>query len=320
MKKLGVRIILIFLVVVVGVGYFKIKGTKKSVIKENRPVHPYAIESLNSHVMPSKITIEKKFFDQPFGSYLISFKSENIKEFALMNIPSGTKPETGWPVVVLNHGFVAPKYYSTTESYKHTAAYFASKGFLVLKADYRGHDKSEGTIDSLYSRNQYAVDVLNLMAAIDSIPEADVNKIFVYGHSMGGDISLMVAESSDKIKKMVVWAPAVTSYPQNLIFFTKRHGDGLDKPEAQKELATLMGVYGAESFSSFSNVNKINVPMIVQQSITDESVPYEWSQQLVEKLKESGKEVTSYSYPNDNHDIAKHWYEALDKDISFFRQ
>ena len=302
-----------------GLGYLKVMRKNKSIIQEKRVVHPYAIESLNSHVISGKITIENKFFDQPFSAYLISFVSENLKEFALMNIPSGTKPENGWPVVVLNHGFIAPKYYSTTESYKNTAAYFASKGFLVLKPDYRGHDKSEGTINSLYSRNQYAVDVLNLMAAIDSIPEANANNIFVYGHSMGGDISLMVAENNNKIKSMVLWAPAVTTYPKNMVFFTKRHGDGLNKPERQKELAGLIGIYGVESFSSFSNVDKIEIPVMIQQSINDESVPYEWGQQLTERFKSLGKEVIFYSYTNDNHDIANHWYEALNKDIEFFR-
>ena len=181
MRKKRWGIIIVF-IILVGVGYWKTNGIKKTVVKESRPVHHYAIESLNSHVISGKITVEKKYFDQPFGFYLISFTSENLKEFALMNIPTGTKPENGWPVVVLNHGFVAPKSYLTTESYKHTAAYFASKGFLVLKADYRGHDKSEGVINSLYSRNQYAVDVLNLIAAIESIPEADASNIFVYGH------------------------------------------------------------------------------------------------------------------------------------------
>ena len=308
------------ILILAGVGYFKLKGIKKPEVFKKGPIHPYAIESLNSHVFPGKITIEKKFFDSPFSSYLISFTSENIKEFGLMNVPSGSSPETGWPVVVLNHGFVAPKYYLTTESYKNTAAYFASKGFLVLKADYRGHDKSAGTMDSLYSRNQYAVDVLNMMAAINSIPEADVNKIFVWGHSMGGDISLMVAENNNKIKAMSLWAPAVTIYPQNMVFFTKRHGDGLDKPEAQKGLKKLIETYGAESFSSFSNVGKIKIPVMMQQSINDESVPYEWSQQLIEKFRQTGKEVTFYSYKNDNHDIAKHWYEALDKDVEFFRK
>lgn len=319
MKKKGIGIIFVFLILV-GVGYFKMTGNKKPVVVEKKPLHPYAIESLNSHVRPSKVTVEKKYFDQPFSSYLVSFTSENLKEFALMNIPAGTKPETGWPVVVLNHGFIAPSIYSTTESYKNTAAYLATKGFLVLKADYRGHDKSEGTIDSLYSRNQYAVDVLNLIAAINSIPEADINKIFMYGHSMGGDISLMVAENSTQIKAMALWAPAVTTYPQNLVFFTKRHGDGLDQPKAKKELAELVGIYGADSFSSFSNVDKIKIPVVVQQSINDESVPYEWGQQLVEKFKQVGKIVPFYSYPNDNHDIANHWYQALDTDVELFRK
>ena len=80
------------------------------------------------------------------------------------------------------------------------------------------------------------------------------------------------------------------------------------------------GIYGADSFSSFSNISKIKIPVVVQQSINDESVPYEWGQQLVEKFKQVGKIVPFYSYPNDNHDIANHWYQALDTDVELFRK
>lgn len=320
-KKFGLIVTVVIVLVVLFLGYKKINWKKEEVIVEIGPKHPYGIESLNSHVINGIVTVEKKYFDQEsFSSYRISFYSDLLKEYGLMNIPSGTKPENGWPVIVLNHGFVAPKSYSTTESYKNTAAYLASKGFLVLKADYRSHDDSEGAIDSLYSRNEYAVDVLNLIAAIKSIPEANTNRIYLYGHSMGGDISLMVAENTDRVKKMVLWAPAVTTYPQNLVFFTRRHGDKLDKPEAQKEFTSLIGIYGAESFSSFSNLDKIKIPVLIQHGMTDESVPYLWGKQLAEKIQSLGKNVTFISYENDNHDLAKHWYEALNKDIEFFNQ
>lgn len=264
-----------------------------------------------------KIKIEKEITGQTgFRSYTVSYLSEEQKQYCLMHIPKGIAPAGGWPVVIVNHGYINPRQFSTIDSYKNTSAYFANSGFLVLKPDYRGHDKSEGVPTQLVARNQYAVDVLNLVEAVKSIPEANSNFIFLYGHSLGGDVVLQVAEVSARIRGVSLWAPAVTSYPLSLSYFGKNHNADSDlNIISARELTTKYG----KQLSSLDNINMITAPVIIHHSITDESVPFGWGKQLNDALIRSGKKSTLYSYQRDNHNIAGHWAEALNRDVEFFR-
>lgn len=313
-------IIIPFFFIVITIVFY-LYTQKNSSNNTDLPLHPYAISSLSNHVSANgKIGIEKKISSSKFfDSFLVSYYSEGNKIYALMNLPVSQKPESGWPVIIVNHGYIDPKIYSTITSYQNISAFYANQGFLVLKPDYRGNASSTGEIDTLFSRSQYAIDVLNLINAISSLPSANPQKIFIYGHSMGGDISLMVAENTDKIKGMSLWAPAVTTFPENMLYFSRRHNDNLRAAQSQSIVDELLRQFEPGIFSSFSNIDKINIPIIVQQSTTDESVPYSWGEALVTKLKENNKSVTFYSYQGDNHDIAKNFFTALSHDIRFFK-
>ena len=283
--------------------------------------HPYAITSLMTKVDPNtKIT---KTLTLPgttrYTSYVVSYPSDSLTLYSLLHIPKGQMPLGGWPVVIVNHGYIPPTVYSTVSSYKNTSAFYANSGFLVLKPDYRGHDNSEGVSVRPLSRTQYALDVLNLIAGIDTIPEANPESIFLYGHSMGGEVSLIVASLSSSVKGISLWAPAVTSYPESINYFSRRQRP---TPTGFEEVISatqkLIDQYGSAAFSSFENLPKLTVPLLVHHGTSDESVPYEWGTTLVQKLKDSGKTVTFYSYPRANHDISSGWSTALNRDITFF--
>jgi dipeptidyl aminopeptidase/acylaminoacyl peptidase len=268
----------------------------------------------------TKITITQTLSGTPrYSSYVVSYPSDSLTLYSLLHIPKGQMPEGGWPVVVVNHGYIPPAQYSTVNSYKNTSAFYANSGFLVFKPDYRGHDNSEGESVRPLSRTQYALDVLNLIAGIDSIPEANPASIFLYGHSMGGEVSLIVSALNPSIKGVSLWAPAVTSYPESINYFSRRQRP---TPTSFEDVIAatqkLVSQYGSAAFSSFENLNKLSVPLLVHHGTADESVPYEWGISLVQKLKDSGKTVTFYSYPRANHDISSGWSVALNRDVTFF--
>ncbi|HEX8924080.1 MAG TPA: alpha/beta fold hydrolase, partial [Patescibacteria group bacterium] len=289
-----------------------------------RPIHPYALEKLISHVSKSQVAIDGILPPTPnFNSYIVSYNSDGNKVFALMEVPKSGKPSRGWPVLVLNHGHIAPDIYSTVNSYKNTSAYFASNGFLVLKPDFRGHDKSTGTIDELVSHSQYAIDVLNLIASLDSIPAADSQRVYLYGHSMGADVSLLVVETGIPLKAVALWAPAVAIYPENLTYFVEKRivpvpSGRLDK--LRQLLAAQTSAYGTLPFSSFQNLSKVKVPLLIQHSPTDTIVPYSWGQDLLTGLQNNNPDVTFTSYPDDDHNLSKHFSAALSQDIDFFNR
>lgn len=314
------KILIIVVLVVITAGWYWLRMEKPTeIVLDKADWHPYAIEKMMTKAeINGTITVEKELTEQPkFKSYIVSFLSENLKQYSLMHIPKGVAPEKGWPVIVVNHGYINPKEYSVVDSYKNTSAYYANSGFLVLKPDYRGHDDSEGTPTQLIARNQYAIDVLNLVKAVKSIPEANTDLIFLYGHSLGGDVALQVAEVSEKIKGVSLWAPAITYYPLSLTYFGKSHNANANYNVMAAE--ELSAKYGSQ-LSALDNINMIKVPVIIQHGTTDESVPFEWGKQLNDALVKNGKQSILYSYAKDNHNISGHWAEALNRDIEFFRK
>ena len=280
-----------------------------------------SIKSLQARKYQTKIVVgEVVRQTDKFVSKFVSYDSDGLQLNALMNMPTGKMPESGWPVVIVNHGYIPPDEYSTENSYINTSAYFANAGFLVLKPDYRGHDKSEGSASGLLSRSEYAIDVMNLIAGIiESIPEADENGIYLYGHSMGGEVSLIVLEVNPLIRAATLWAPATTSFPENALYFARKNRDG----ERTRKLSEKLSTIRPEDYALYGSIeylDQVRVPINLHHGTRDESVPYAWGVALDKKLKEAGVEVNFYTYLNDTHDIPNNWGTALERDVELFRK
>ena len=87
-----------------------------------------------------------------------------------MTVPNGDPPATGWPVIIFNHGYIAPAEYRTTERYVAYTDGFSRNGYIVFKPDYRGNGKSEGIAQGSYYSPGYTIDVLNALSSIKKYP------------------------------------------------------------------------------------------------------------------------------------------------------
>jgi len=285
--------------------------------------NPYLINQMQARTYQSLITIGHQVKKTSTStSYKVSFTSDELKEYALMIVPNSSLPPEGFPVVIVNHGHIVPKDYSTENSYINTSNYFANSGFLVLKPDFRGHDNSQGEADALTSRITYAVDVLNLLAGIKSLPQANSEKIFMYGHSMGGDVTLRVLEVCGTcVQAATLWAPAVTSWPDSFLYFV--HGKNSNPDRYASMLLQLHQQFTPDQYtqvSTLDNLSLVKVPVNLHQGTADQSVPFTWGEKLAGKLKAVGVNYHFYVYENDNHDISNHWSEALARDVELFNQ
>src|SRR5690606_18716342 len=104
--------------------------------------------------------------------------------------------------------------YRTTERYVAYVDAFARNGYIVIKSDYRGHGSSEGEAESAYGSPGYVIDVLNAVASARRYPDADPNRIGMWGHSMGGYITLRAMVAQQDIRAGVIWAGVVASYDE----------------------------------------------------------------------------------------------------------
>ena len=120
--------------------------------------HPLTIAALRAREYPgSDLVIEQTLTPgSNYNRYIASYRSEGLKIYALLTVPRGQRPPSGWPVIIFNHGYIPPAQYRTTERYVAYVDAFARNGYIVLKPDYRGHGNARLCGRCVECRGDYA--------------------------------------------------------------------------------------------------------------------------------------------------------------------
>lgn len=296
-------------------------------------LHPLSIASLRAGNYPgSEIIVEQEL--EPginYRRFLTSYQSDGLKINALLTIPNGQKPATGWPVVIFNHGYIPPAEYRTTERYVAYTDAFSRNGYILFRPDYRGHGDSEGDAEGGYGSNAYTIDVLNALASIKKHPDVDPDRIGMWGHSMGGHITLRTMVVNKDVKAGVIWAGVVGSYPDLVNNWRRRSLTSTPRPlpsGARRWRERLQEEFGTpeqnpsfwNAISSNTFLKDISGPIQLHHGSADASVPISFSEKLERELQQDGKTVEYYEYPGDDHNLSANLGIALDRSVAFFDQ
>jgi dipeptidyl aminopeptidase/acylaminoacyl peptidase len=297
-------------------------------------LNPLTIQAMRLRDYPgSAVKIEQTLASAgSYNRYIASYKSDGLKIYALLLVPMGEKPKNGWPVIILNHGYIIPEKYTPDGNYIPYADAFAKNGYIVFKPNYRGNGKSDGSPTSTYYSPDYTIDDLNAVASVKKYPDADPTKIGVWGHSMGGNITLrdLVVNGTD-IKAAVIWGGVVGSYSDIMFNWQNRVSykpDPEDLILRNKNKDTLINLYGTPVTNpSFWNscdptnfLTDIISSVQIDVGLADNQVPPDFSTGLYEKLKALGKTVEYFEYPGSNHDINQGFNLAMKRTIDFFNR
>ncbi|MBI4789839.1 MAG: S9 family peptidase [Chloroflexi bacterium] len=290
--------------------------------------NPLTIASMRQREYPgSDITIEQTLANgSNYKRYLAAYRSDGLKIYALLTVPNGTKPKTGWPVVIFNHGYIPPAQYKTTERYIAYVDAFARSGYIVVKSDYRGHGNSEGAARGGYGTPDYTVDVLNAVAAMVKYKDADPNRIGMWGHSMGGQATLRAMVVSNQIKAGVIWAGVVASYGDLISRWRPTTTPVAIPSAARRWRQELIAQYGTpeenplfwNSISPNAFLNDLSGPLQLHHGTSDSSVPFAFSETLNQQVIAAGRTVEFYSYRGDDHNLSKNLTTALQRSVAFF--
>jgi len=339
MKKL---LLLVLILAAVGLLLTRIKAKTPDSLQTDQPqeqlddgrsfsqVYELSIASLKQQNFPGgDIKIEETL--SPAANYqrfLTSYLSEGLKVYALLTVPAGLKPEKGWPVIIFNHGYILPTEYRTTERYVAYTDAFARNGYIVFKPDYRGHGSSEGLAVGGYGSDAYTIDVLNALASVKKYSEADPGNIGMWGHSMGGHITLRSMVVSYDIKAGVIWAGVVASYPDLINNWRRRNTSpppGIPS-RARRWRDDLILQYGSpeknpdfwNSISANYFLSDISGPLQLHHGTADTSVPIQFSVTLKEQMEKAGREVELFTYQGDDHNLSTNLSVALNRSVEFF--
>lgn len=296
------------------------------------PLHSLMIEVMRQQTYPGSDIVIEQTLDagSNYDRYLASYLSEGLKIYALLTVPQGEKPEGGWPFIIFNHGHISPDQYRTIERYVAYVDGFARSGYIVFRPDYRGHGNSEGEPADAYTKPDYTVDVLNALASLQRYPDADTDRIGLWGHSMGGTLILRAMVVSDEIDAGVIWAGVVAPieevwekrrrWIENDLVVTPDPG-GTPGPPGEGVFAYGWFDQNPQFWASVDptfHIEDLSGPLQLHHGTGDETVPVEFSEDLYTRLLDAGQEAELYLYEGDNHNIANHFATAMERSIQFF--
>ncbi len=266
-----------------------------------------------------------------YNRYLVYYYSDNLKIYGLLTVPDGTKPQDGWPVILLNHGYIPPNEYSTIQSYSSFVDPLAQAGFIVFKPDYRGNGNSEGQPSQPYISSADVTDSMNALSSISKYKEADPNRIGILGHSMGGFITLTELVITNKFKAADILAGVVGNQESILNWWDERIKAGtIEGNDAQT--ATIIEQLIKEHGTPRSNpqfweiidpthfIDNIQTPIEIQVGLDDFEVPPNFSESLRASLLRSHKTVSYFEYPNADHNLSPDTSLVLQRSITFFKK
>lgn len=290
--------------------------------------HPLTMESMRSREYPgSDIVIEQSL--EPgsnYYRYVASYLSDGLKIYGLLTVPYASAAEGGWPAIVFNHGFIPPDEYRTTERYVAYVNALATNGYVVFKIDYRGHGDSEGEATGGYSSPAYTVDVLNAVSSLQRFPGVNPEKMGLWGHSMGGHLTLRSMVTVKSIKAGVIWAGVVGSYQDMMTNWRRNRPFPTPAGRLSRIGQELTDTYGSwdvnpdfwASISPIDNVADISGPIQLHHGTADGDVPLAFSESLYQAMLNAGKEVEFYTYQDNDHNISQAFSSAMQRTVEFY--
>jgi uncharacterized protein len=253
-----------------------------------------------------------------FTRTLITYPSDGLKIYGFMDVPRrGTPP---YPVIIAIHGYIDPGIYQTLDYTTHYADALARAGFLVVHPNLRDYPPSDSG-DNLF-RVGMAQDILNLLAIVKAtggspgaLQLADPNAIGLWGHSMGGGITLRVITVSPDVRAALLYGAMSGDEQQNWEAINQWSNGQRGLAELKAPVAELPGI------SPINFLDRITAVVSINHGGSDPLVPLKWSLDLCDRLNALGKSVECYTYKNQPHTFTGAGDQLfIQRSIDFFRR
>ena len=302
-----------------------------------------SINALREYASSTGAQFRLEFEREPLNGIerrVFNFEADGLRQFAMVLIPAGTMPDHGWPVLIFNHGYhpnppdngmVNGVSDRPGDYYRGIPLAYALKGFLVVAPDYRGHNVSEGLeyTKTYLGSYWYTRDVIAVFNALGGLPGADLRRVFMMGHSMGGEITLRAALAlGHQVRGASVWSSSLGSLAENVMnrqllgrdkFESRESGKSMLN-EFQNQVEQLPFPFEPESGNPLNFIDELEVPLNIHHETRDtEGNLYAGPVSLVTKLSLNQKPYRFYSYTGAGHLLVGSQQSlAISRDVEFF--
>jgi dipeptidyl aminopeptidase/acylaminoacyl peptidase len=246
-------------------------------------------------------------------------RGRTLRLSGVLNVPRGRGP---FPAVVLAHGYIDPAYYESGQGMTRERGFLAEHGWIALHVDYRGHagsdpDPSNGTDVRL----GYAVDVIGAVGALRASSDVpvDVDRLAVFGRSMGGGVVQKVAAiSPGLVDAVVAWASVSSLEAENFDHFIRRDTGDRSRVEAMRRSHGLPE--DAPDFwrgvSPRPYFDRITEPVLAIHGRFDDTCPPRWARETQRAMQQAGVD-SQLAWYDDGHAFGPAFVAAMDRVVRF---
>jgi dipeptidyl aminopeptidase/acylaminoacyl peptidase len=255
-------------------------------------------------------------FVEPVAVSFPSFVEELDKEIAIpafAYLPRGKGP---FPVIIHVHG--GPENQFRPRFNSDFQLWIDQLGVAVIAPNIRGslgYGAYFITMDDGYNREASIKDIGALLDWIALQPQLDEDRVAIIGASYGGYVALAsAAHYSDRLRAAVdrVGISNFVTFLEN----TQDYRRELRRVEYGDERDPEMRAF-LERISPLNNVDKIKIPLFVQQGSNDPIVPKSESDQMVNALREQGQTVWYMNALNEGHGYGRRENRDLFEQATF---
>jgi uncharacterized protein len=276
---------------------------------------PYTIDGLRARSYgEGEIRVLRVLSRTPqFTRELFEYTSDGLRITGQLTRPRGEGP---WPVVILNHGYFPLAVYRTGYDTQHASDYLAARGYLSLAPDFRSHAGSDKAPNIF--KAGHVIDTLNLIPLAQKLPEAARGKVFMWGHSNGGEITLKAMLVSDQIAAGLIYAPASSFLEDSYYAYSRGQtlwnpNNTADYPVTPDESPELY-----RRLSPYYHLEYLQAPVQWHHGTNDPVWP-EWSIVPHERLIALGKQSELFLYEGGKHALTGAQKELyLQRTYAFF--
>ena len=252
----------------------------------------FSLESLaNRTYGDGEFNVEYEWERQAdFVRYNVNYTSDGLNIHGFVNIPEGKGP---FPVVITLHGYIPASEYETLDYSTRYADSIARKGYIVLHPNMRNFPPSDSVSRSRDYLSGYTIDVMNMLTYVRDLAgkpgifeDADLSRIGIWGHSLGGGTALRVTGLVDEIQAAVIYAGVSQRYTN---------------------ASTGIEIFDYEG---------IDTAFSIHHGTEDDTISIGWSRLLCMQLQNAGKQVDCYYYDGQPHTF----YSQGESDALFIKR
>lgn len=300
---------------------------------------PYTIAGLRARTYPSSGMLNVRWSERTATGVTrhdIDYQSDGLTITGLMYVPDGPGP---FPVIVMLHGYYDRQTYWSGLGTWQEAEYLAQRGYITISPDLRTWGGSDSGIN-LFATG-LTVDAINLISALEDFPDADITRLGIWGHSMGGGVATKALTIDPRIRAGVLYAPN-SANDADLI---ERWGAACLPGQEQaagahcnpaevlpfNQADPLIAAYFAaagdpdvlRAFAPIHHLDAVRAPVQIHIGTNDGATlvqtPPDWSQHLYDALITAGGQAEYHRYPDQGHFLTgASWSLMMQRTAAFF--